>query len=164
LTSTDLDHDAMRFQAWLLDALEARPAGSQLLKVGPFRALVPASGQPGGWVTIVDSPAAEKETKESVQVLRSLFGERRAELEIEYNDALFPKVGAWLEATGFSLDRRDPLMACRLNLRFRFRGSPVVSDHSLDQWRRLRSRRSADRRSPQGAGVDPQPLPAGVAG
>jgi GNAT superfamily N-acetyltransferase len=122
LTSTDLERDAMRFQAWLRDALEARPAGSQLLKVGPFRALVPASGQPGSWVTIVDGPAAEKDTKESVQVLRSLFGERRAELEIEYNDALFPKVGAWLEATGFSLDRRDPLMACRPE-----RFAPVVA-------------------------------------
>jgi ribosomal protein S18 acetylase RimI-like enzyme len=51
-----------------------------------------------------------------------MFGERRAELEIEYNDALFPKVGAWLEATGFSLDRRDPLMACRPE-----RFAPVVA-------------------------------------
>jgi GNAT superfamily N-acetyltransferase len=53
-----------------------------------------------------------------------MFGERRAELEIEYNDALFPRVGAWLEATGLSLDHRDPLMACRPE-----RFAPVVAPY-----------------------------------
>jgi ribosomal protein S18 acetylase RimI-like enzyme len=122
MASADLDRDAREFQRWQLAALEARPGGAQLLSVGPFRALIPPSDQAGGWVTIVDGPAAEKETKESVRVLRSLFGERHAELEIEYSDAFFPQVGAWLEASGLTLDRRDPLMACRPE-----RYSPIVA-------------------------------------
>lgn len=122
MTSADLDRDAREFQKWQQAALEARPAGSQLLSVGPFRALVPPSDQAGGWVTIVDGPAPEKETKESVRVLRTLFGQRHTELEIEYNDTFFPTVGAWLEATGLTLDRRDPLMACRPE-----RYSPIVA-------------------------------------
>jgi ribosomal protein S18 acetylase RimI-like enzyme len=37
----------------------------------------------------------------------------RIDLEIEYNATVFPEVGAWLEAAGLTLQRSDPLMACR---------------------------------------------------
>jgi predicted GNAT family acetyltransferase len=108
-----LNEDAKRFQSWQQAALEQHSAGTELLSFGPFRALVPAIGQPGAWVTIVDGAVDESGTKESVAALRSVFEQRKAELEIEYNEALFPNVATWLEAAGLTLAERNPLMACR---------------------------------------------------
>jgi ribosomal protein S18 acetylase RimI-like enzyme len=108
------DQDARRFQAWQHDALEARPAGTRMLSVGPFHALVPADQQgQGGWMTLVEGRPTERETRESVDRLRSELQGRSGAVEIEYNSAAFPEVGAWLEAAGLTLDRSDPLMACR---------------------------------------------------
>ena len=111
--SGQIGADARRFQAWQLDALDQHPAGTELLAFGPFRALVPAVNQPGGWVTIVEGSVTEHETEEAVAGLRSVFKQRNAELEIEYNEALFPRVGRWLEAAGLTAAERNPLMACR---------------------------------------------------
>jgi ribosomal protein S18 acetylase RimI-like enzyme len=111
--SRQLDADARRFQAWQLDALDQHPPGTELLSFGPFRALLPAANQPGGWVTIVEGSVTEPETEEAVAGLRSVFKQRNAELEIEYNEALFPLVGGWLEAAGLTVAERNPLMACR---------------------------------------------------
>jgi ribosomal protein S18 acetylase RimI-like enzyme len=108
-----LNEDAKRFQAWQLAALEQHPAGTDLVSFGPFRALIPASNQPGAWVTIVEESVDERETKRAVAGLRSVFKQRNAELEIEYNEALYPQVGAWLEAAGLTFAERNPLMACR---------------------------------------------------
>jgi ribosomal protein S18 acetylase RimI-like enzyme len=119
LTSTDLELDAKRFQAWLRDALEARPDGFQLLSLGPFRAVVPGKLQPGRWVTIVEGPVTETDTTEALAALRSVFEHRADKLEIEYDEVAFPEVGRWLEAAGFESVERNPLMACRPNT---FRG------------------------------------------
>ena len=105
--------DAKRFQAWQLAALEQHPAGTELVSMGPFRAVIPTAGQAGAWVTIVDGTAEERETAEAVAGLRSVFKHRSAELEIEYNEALYPHVGKWLEASGLAFAERNPLMACR---------------------------------------------------
>ena len=107
------DEDAGRFQAWQVAALTEHPAGTELHSFGPFRAVVPAVNQPGGWVTIVDGTTTEEETKEAVANLRAVFNERQTALEVEYNEALFPQVGSWLEAAGFTFAERNPLMACR---------------------------------------------------
>lgn len=107
-----LDDDAKRFQAWQLDALGARPSGTQLLSIGPFRALVPPDKH-GGWMTLVEGRTTEGETSDAVANLRSAVQGRKIELEVEYNESTFPQVGAWLEAAGLTLGRRDPLMACR---------------------------------------------------
>jgi RimJ/RimL family protein N-acetyltransferase len=111
--SREIEADATRFQAWQLDALDEHPPGTEQMSFGPFRALVPAVNQPGGWVTIVGGVVTEKETEEAVAGLRSVFKKRNAELEIEYNEALFPHVGRWLEAAGLTAAERNPLMACR---------------------------------------------------
>jgi ribosomal protein S18 acetylase RimI-like enzyme len=111
-----LNEDAKRFQAWQLAALEQHPAGTELVSFGPFRALIPASNQPGAWVTIVEGTADERETARAVAGLRSVFKQRNAELEIEYNGALYPQVGTWLEAAGLTFAERNPLMACRPDL------------------------------------------------
>jgi ribosomal protein S18 acetylase RimI-like enzyme len=108
-----LNEDAKRFQAWQLAALESRPPGTELVSYGPFRALLPASNQPGAWVTIVEGTVDERETARAVAGLRSVFQQRTAELEIEYNEALYPQVGGWLEAAGLRFAERNPLMAGR---------------------------------------------------
>jgi ribosomal protein S18 acetylase RimI-like enzyme len=108
-----LDQDAKRFQAWQLDALEQHPAGTELVSFGPFRAMLPTAGAAGAWVTIVDATVDERKTAKAVAALRSAFKDRNAELEIEYNEALYPLVGTWLEAAGLTFAERNPLMACR---------------------------------------------------
>lgn len=109
----DQDQDAKRFQRWQLDALNKHPAGTELRSFGPFRAIIPAENQAGGWVTIVDDSVNEPETRAAIAGLRAVFRQRNTPLEIEYNEAVLPGLGAWLEAAGFILAERNPLMACR---------------------------------------------------
>lgn len=108
-----MNEDAKRFQAWQVAALDQHPAGTELVSFGPFRAVLPTTNEAGAWVTIVDGTADERETATAVAGLRSVFKQRNAELEIEYNEALFPLVGRWLEAAGLTSTERNPLMACR---------------------------------------------------
>ncbi len=105
--------DTLRFRAWQLDALEARPAGTELLSVGPFRVVV--SAQPGEdtWVTLVDGDVAQEDLRGAVDRLLSMFARRKAELQIEFNETVAPQAGAWLEASGLKQTERNPLMACR---------------------------------------------------
>jgi ribosomal protein S18 acetylase RimI-like enzyme len=107
--------DAIRFQAWQLAALDAHPAGTELVSFGPFRAVIPPADQPGAWVTIVEGSVGRDEATLAVNALRSVFRLRGAELEVEYNETLFPQLGAWLEAAGMTFAERNPLMACRLD-------------------------------------------------
>jgi ribosomal protein S18 acetylase RimI-like enzyme len=108
-----VNEDAKRFQAWQLAALEQHPAGTELVSFGPFRAVLPTASHADAWVTIVDGTVDERETARAVAGLRSVFKQRNAVLEIEYNDALYPHVGTWLEAAGLTFAERNPLMACR---------------------------------------------------
>jgi ribosomal protein S18 acetylase RimI-like enzyme len=108
-----LNEDAKRFQAWQLAALDQHPAGTELVSFGPFRAVLPAASQADAWVTIVDGTVDERVTAKGVAGLRSVFKQRKAALEIEYNEALYPQVGAWLDAQGLTFAERNPLMACR---------------------------------------------------
>ena len=64
-------------------------------------------------MTIVEGTVTESETIAAIADLRDTFKQRTIPLEIEYNEALLPGVGAWLEAAGFTLAERNPLMACR---------------------------------------------------
>src|SRR5260370_4204247 len=125
-----LNEDAKRFQAWQLAALEQHPAGTELVSFGPFRALLPVANQPGAWVTIVEGTVDERQTARAVAGLRSVFKQRNAELEIEYNEALYPRVGSWLEAAGLTFAERNPLMACRPD-GFRSVSAPGVTVHRL---------------------------------
>lgn len=93
-------------------ALESHPAGTELLTVGPFSAVVPAATDSSSWVTLVAAAATERETIAAVARLRSIFRGRTAPLEIEFNERLYPRVGRWLEAAGLTLSERNPLMAC----------------------------------------------------
>jgi len=126
LTSADLDHDSKRFQAWQRDALAARPAGSELLAVGPFRAVMPGALEPGRWVTIVEGPVTERDTTEAVETLRSMFEQHPDKFEIEYDEVAFPEVGRWLEEAGLEQVERNPLMSSR-PLRFKPFAAPGVT-------------------------------------
>jgi ribosomal protein S18 acetylase RimI-like enzyme len=107
--------DSDRFQAWQRDTLALRDDDSEVLSIGPFRALLSVAGeQPAtGWVTLIDAPATEAETAKALPKLRSAFKKHKVALEIEYNEAVYPKVGAWLESAGLTLADRNPLMSCR---------------------------------------------------
>jgi ribosomal protein S18 acetylase RimI-like enzyme len=107
------EQDARRFQAWQLAALESHPTGTELLKVGPFSALVPVAAESSSWITLVEGAVTRRETVAAVARLRTIFKSRSAPLEIEYNEALYPGVGSWLKAAGLTLSERNPLMACR---------------------------------------------------
>ncbi len=125
-----MKEDAKRFQSWQLAALEQHPAGTELVSFGPFRALLPVANQPGAWVTIVEGTVDERQTARAVAGLRSVFKQRNAELEIEYNEALYPRVGSWLEAAGLTFAERNPLMACRPD-GFKPVSAPGVTVHRL---------------------------------
>jgi len=45
----------------------------------------------------MDGTAANLETLKALTKLRSTFTRHKVQLEIEYNETLFPKVGQWLE-------------------------------------------------------------------
>jgi predicted GNAT family acetyltransferase len=85
-----------------------------MLSVGPFRALLSGADQAGptGWVTLIDGSPTQAETLKGLTKLRTTFKKRKLALEIEYDETVFPKLGAWLEAAGMKLAERNPLMAC----------------------------------------------------
>lgn len=103
-----------RFQTWQRDTLEGRDEGAELLSIGPFRALLSAVGETAatGWVTLIDGTATEAETLKALTKLRSTFKKRKVALEIEYNEAVFPKVGPWLEGAGLKMVEHNTLMSC----------------------------------------------------
>jgi predicted GNAT family acetyltransferase len=107
--------DSDRFQTWQRDTLEGRDDGAEMLSIGPFRAVLSAAGvsTPTGWVTLIDGTASAAETAKALTKLRSTLKKHKVPLEIEYNEAVFPKVGAWLESAGLKLVERNPLMSCR---------------------------------------------------
>ncbi len=107
--------DADRFLAWQLHALEARRTGSEMVAIGPFRALLSPATEPPptSWVTLVDQRAQKEETLAALTELRDLFQHRGIAMELEYNEVAFPHAQAWLESTGLELVERNPLMACR---------------------------------------------------
>jgi len=107
--------DVERFADWQRSALEARADDSELLDFGPFRVVLSKTKDAplSSWVTLVDGAASEAETLKAVPKLKAALKKHRSPLEIEYNDAVFPKVGAWLESAGLKLAEKNPLMACR---------------------------------------------------
>lgn len=107
--------DVERFAAWQRDAMAAREDDSDLLTIGPFRIALSKTKQAPltSWVTLVEGSASEAETVKAVPKLKAALKKHRAPLEIEYNEAVFPNVGGWLESAGLKLAEKNPLMACR---------------------------------------------------
>jgi predicted GNAT family acetyltransferase len=104
-----------RFQTWQRDTLTVLEDGAEMLSIGPFRGLLAAAGEATAtsWVTLIDGSATEAETLKALTKLRSTFKKHKVALEIEYNEAVFPKVGSWLESAGLKLQARNPLLSCR---------------------------------------------------
>jgi ribosomal protein S18 acetylase RimI-like enzyme len=107
--------DTERFAAWQRDTLEAKSAGADVLTIGPFQVAlssekeVPATSL----VRLVDGNPSQAETEKAIPKLKAALKKHKSALEIEYNEAAFPKVGAWLEAAGLKLARKNPLMGLR---------------------------------------------------
>ena len=110
---SELSKNAERFRLWQIHALEARPAGSRLETVGPFKVVVPAAVDAEPWVTMIGPELSEPELIEGVAGLRALFDGRPPGWQVEYNDAVLQQAEPWLVASGFELMERNPLMACR---------------------------------------------------
>jgi predicted GNAT family acetyltransferase len=107
--------DSDRFQMWQRDTLASRDDDAEMLSIGPFRALLSAAGESGttGWVTLIDGTATEAETVKALTKLRAALKKKKVPLEIEFNEAVFPKVGRWLEEAGLKQVERNPLMSCK---------------------------------------------------
>jgi ribosomal protein S18 acetylase RimI-like enzyme len=107
--------DVERFAAWQRDTLEARAADSEVLTIGPFQVALSKEkeGPATSRVMLVDGNAGEAETEKAIPKLKAALKKHKSTLEIEYNDAVFPKVGPWLEAGGLKLVRKNALMAVR---------------------------------------------------
>jgi ribosomal protein S18 acetylase RimI-like enzyme len=112
MTSQGLE-DARRFQEWQREALANAPRGAARHTVGPFE--VQLAQEPGAftWVVIVDGGITEEAVRKSIEPLRGLFAGREHQLEVELNEGALPQAGRWLEAGGFELVERNPLMSCR---------------------------------------------------
>jgi ribosomal protein S18 acetylase RimI-like enzyme len=124
--------DTDRFQTWQRDSLASHDDGSEMLSIGPFRAVVSGAGDtsPVGWVTLIDGAATEAETLKSLTKLRTALKKRKVALEIEYDEDVFPKVGKWLEGAGLKLVERNPLMCCRPDS---FKPFPMPAEVHLTQ-------------------------------
>ena len=105
--------DARRFQQWQADSIAGRPGGTELVSVGPFRVLVAAGRESDSWVSIAGEPVSSNDLQKSALQLRLMFERWKATPQIEYDESAFPDVAAPLEAAGFRLKERNPLMACR---------------------------------------------------
>lgn len=124
--------DTDRFQTWQRDSLATHDDGSEMLSIGPFRAIVSVAGDasPTGWVTLIDGTASEADTLSSLSKLKATFKKRKVALEIEYNEEVFPKVGKWLEGAGLKLHESNVLMSCRPES---FKPSPPPAELHLTQ-------------------------------
>jgi ribosomal protein S18 acetylase RimI-like enzyme len=107
--------DIDRFQTWQRDTLAGRDEDAEMLSIGPFRALLSGEGEgtAAAWVTLIDGTATEADTGKALTKLRAALKKHKVPLEIEYNEAVFPKVGDWLEAAGLKQAERNPLMSMR---------------------------------------------------
>ena len=107
--------DVERFAAWQRDTLAAKAAGSDVLTIGPFQVALSneKAGPATNRVMLVDGNVTESETEKAIPKLKAALKKHKSVLEIEYNEAAFPKVGAWLEGGGLKLARKNPLMALR---------------------------------------------------
>src|SRR5258706_480739 len=107
--------EAERCAAWQRDTLAAKAAGWDVLTIGPYQVAlsnekeVPATNR----VMLVDGNVTESETEKAIPKLKAALKKHKSALEIEYNEAAFPNVGAWLEAGGLKLARKNPLLALR---------------------------------------------------
>lgn len=108
-----LSADARRFQEWQADTIAARPGGTELVSVGPFRVIVAAGRESESWVSIAQGPVSSSDLQKSALQLRLMFLRWKAEPQIEYDEWAFPDLAAPLDAAGFRLKERNPLMACR---------------------------------------------------
>jgi predicted GNAT family acetyltransferase len=124
--------DGDRFQTWQRDTLAGRDDDAEVLSIGPFRVLVSSEGDSGAtaWVTLIDGTATEGETTKALTKVKAALKKRKVPLEIEYNEAVFPKVGRWLEEAGMKQVERNPLMSCRPDA---FKAFPTPDEVHLTQ-------------------------------
>jgi ribosomal protein S18 acetylase RimI-like enzyme len=90
----------------------AKRVGGDVVRVGPFEAYVhPDPNAPGfGYAQPIEPLPAPDVVAVALRDLRTLFARHNALPVIEFNSPLFPRLDALLEADGFMLTDREPLM------------------------------------------------------
>jgi predicted GNAT family acetyltransferase len=113
-TSHTFVSDSQRFQAWMRNAFEAPVGDAETLSLGPLRAVVLGAGdQATGWVTLSGDDFTKRKTLDALAELRATLKQRKATMEFEFDEKVYPHVAEWLESAGLHLMERNPLMACR---------------------------------------------------
>jgi ribosomal protein S18 acetylase RimI-like enzyme len=99
-------------QRWEL-ALLARAAEQVPLDViRPFRAIPGAKGAELGFDYALPVDAVDPTLADGIGRLRERYRQLSEPLRLEFNEELWPGLAAALEAAGFVLQNRNPLMAC----------------------------------------------------
>jgi ribosomal protein S18 acetylase RimI-like enzyme len=80
--------------------------------IGPFRAIPGRAGELVGFNYALPVDSLDERLPAAIDALRSLYRARHEPLRLEFNEQLWPGLGAALERTGLTLESRNPLMAC----------------------------------------------------
>jgi ribosomal protein S18 acetylase RimI-like enzyme len=87
--------------------------GRERIAIGPFVALVDrVSPSPWASLAVPDPAARDAEWAGPLPALAAHFAARGRDLRFEFLEDLFPGLAAALEAGGWGLQSRDPLLAC----------------------------------------------------
>ena len=80
--------------------------------IGPFRAIPGRAGELVGFNYALPVDPLDERLPAAIGALRSLYRARREPLRLEFNEETWPELGPALERAGFTLESRNPLMAC----------------------------------------------------
>jgi len=92
----------------------ATELNGEVVAVGPFRAVF-SRGSENVWLNEAEpfEPlGSDEEVLASLRRLRKLFEERKRSPAVEFNEPLWPRLPALLEAAWFVVSGREPLMLC----------------------------------------------------
>jgi RimJ/RimL family protein N-acetyltransferase len=90
-----------------------RAAGQVTIEViPPFRAIPGEAGELVGFNYALPVDPLDDRLADGIERLRALYRTRLEPLRIEFNESVWPGLGPALEAAGFDVESRNPLMAC----------------------------------------------------
>ena len=102
-------------QRWEMVLLERAAVQVPVEVIPPFRAIPGRRGEGLGFdyaLPVDPSPPGAAGLAEAIHRLRARYRQLRCPLRIEFNDDIWPGLGAALERQGLHLESRNPLMTC----------------------------------------------------
>jgi len=100
-------------QRWEITLLEKAATEVAIEVVRPFRAIPGRAGVLVGFDYALPVDRLDETLPDAIARLKSRYRALREPLMIEFNEQLWPVLGAALERAGLLLESRSPLMACR---------------------------------------------------